>query len=81
MSEPKTEKITEEQFDEAKAGRRVSKWNGIIQDVKDTGDPVKITGLTKGQVSAGYRTAKAAGMRVKANYKDLELLIAPAKEE
>ena len=80
MSEPKVEKISVKAFDAHKGGRRVSKWNQIVADVKDTGDPVKVSGLTRGQVAAGYRKAKDEGLRVKADYKNGVLLIAPAVE-
>jgi len=71
------EKISLEEFEAAQANPRKGKWTEIIEQVKETGEPVKVSGLTKGQVAAGARAAKRSGLRIKADYKNGTLYIAP----
>ena len=76
----KNEKMTQKDFDAAEANKRKKgQWTNIIEQIKKDGVPQKITGLTRGQVAALYRTATQSGLRIVANYKDCTVSLAPAK--
>jgi hypothetical protein len=70
------EEISDEEFESYQSSRK-SYWKQVIEHVKTHNKPIKVSDLTRGQVAAGYRAAQEAGLRVKANYKDGFLLIAP----
>ena len=75
----KVGKITEKEFEAAEAAKaKKGKWTEVIKEVIEEGECQKITELSRGQVAALYRAAKAAGVKVVASYKDNSVSLAPA---
>jgi len=74
------EEISMEKFEAelAQTGRKGA-WTEVCHDVKDTGTPRKVSGLSRGQVSALARRAKELGLRYKANYSEGYVVLAPGK--
>ena len=53
------------------AKKRVKgQWATIVEQVQKSGEPVKVEEISRGQVAAIYRTASAAGLKLRANYKE-----------
>lgn len=88
----KVEKVSMEVFEkEAAKPRRGAqgKWNTIIADITKDKQPRKVSGLTRGSISAGSRAARDAGFRYVTQYPTKEdkegyIIIAyqePTKEE
>jgi len=80
----KTEPVSDEELREieAKPRARRGEWSEIIETVKKTKKAVKtVEKLTRGQLAAGQRAAKAAGLRAFADWKNLTLVIAPEVPE
>ncbi len=77
---PKIEKITHEAAEEEFA-KSVStgQWKEMLEEMAEDGEPRKVTGLTRGQVAALYRSAKNAGFKVKTSYKEGTIVISPAE--
>jgi len=72
------QEISEEEFENYQNSRaRSGQWKQIIQQIRKNKKPLKVSGLTKGQVAAGYRALTKAGFNVKANYKQGFLLVSP----
>ena len=61
--------------------RPKSVWQEVITKVKDSGQAVEVTDLSKGSVAGGARACKEAGLRFRAFYGEGRLLILPAKVE
>jgi len=64
-----------------KRGRQ-GQWKTIIADIKKDKAPRKVSGLTRGSVSAGSRAARDAGLRYVTQYPDKDhetgfIIIAP----
>jgi peroxiredoxin family protein len=76
VEEVEVKEISEEEFNEVKKQER-GKWKEIINQVKQSGRPVKVEGLKRGQIAACARTAKVMGVRVKTLYKEGAILLAP----
>lgn len=73
----KVETISTEEANKEFAAKRVKgQWAEIIGQVKETGEPRKISDLTRGQVAALYRSAKGSGLAVRTNYKDGYVVLA-----
>jgi hypothetical protein len=70
------EEITEEEFEDKPTRERQTIWKMLERQILQTGKPVKVTGLTRGQVAAGYRALKEK-FRVKTDYKNGVLYVAP----
>lgn len=69
---------------EAERTKKVVKgrWRALIEQVKEDGEAVKVTGLSRGQVAAAYRAIKDDDdVDVFANYKDLYVVFAPSEVE
>jgi hypothetical protein len=74
----KVEQISHEEAKrELETKRNPSKYKQLFQQVKTSKQPIRISGLTRGQVAALYRAAKLAGVQVRANYKDLYVVLIP----
>jgi len=71
--------ISPEDFQAEMAKRATrGRYADIIRDVKEHGRLVKVEGLTRGQVAALARSAKEAEIQVKADYKNLYVVLGPA---
>ena len=66
----KTSKITQKDADKEISEKRAKGlWTKLIEEVKKDKVPIKVEDISRGQVSACYRAASAAGLKVRANYK------------
>lgn len=76
----KIEKITHEEAEEefAKSATK-GQWKELLENIEEDGEPRKITGLTRGQVAALYRSAKNAGLDVKTSYKNGYVVVSPSE--
>ena len=75
----KVSSITTEDFQAEMSKRAVrGRYGEIIKDVKEHNRLIKVEGLTKGQVAALARSAKEAEIQVKADYKNLYVILGPA---
>jgi len=70
--------VTEEEFDKAaaEAGAK-GQWTKLIAEIISDKQPRKVSGLSRGQVSALYRRAKEAGLNVVTSYKNGTVYIKP----
>ena len=68
----KVDTISDEEFKEemGKPRRQVGQWAKIIAKIQKTGKPVRITGLTRGQVASIARSVKEAGLQYRTDYKN-----------
>ena len=72
------EAISEEQAEaEFSNTSRRAKYTEIIFRVKNNGESLKVSGLTRGQVAALVRRAKEEGIRAKGNYSEGYVVLAP----
>jgi len=70
--------IDEAEFNEAAASvGQKGQWTSLVNEITEDGQPRKISGLSRGQVSALYRRAKEAGLQVVASYKNGTVYIKP----
>ena len=79
----KTRKITVAEAERAikdKPTRQVGKWAEVCKAVADTGLPVEVTDITRGQVAAVARKAKDVGLRCVTWYKEGKCIVMPAEE-
>lgn len=78
----KVEKISDAEAEEefAKTGAKGA-WKTLIEEIQSEGTSRKVTGLTRGQVAALYRSARDAGLKVKTSYKEGSVVLSPASEE
>jgi hypothetical protein len=67
----------EEAKKELETKRNPSKYKLLFQQVRTSKQPIRISNLTRGQVAALYRAAKLSGITVRANYKDLYVVLIP----
>lgn len=75
----KVKDIKEELATTAKASG--GKWTALCKEVLETGKAARATGLTKGQVAAAYKTAKATdGISSKTFYKEGTVILYPTPE-
>jgi len=79
----KTQKLTveaaEEEFAKAPT-RQVGRWTVLVAEVKKTGQPVKVTELSRGQCWGLKRAAKDAGLRAKVLDKSTAVLVLPPEK-
>jgi len=74
----KQEKISLAEFDKLVATVVVKgAWKKICEEVKQTGQPQRITDIKRGQFAAVVRAAKEAGLQEKHDNKALWVAIAP----
>jgi hypothetical protein len=74
----KVEQISHEEAKrELETKRNPSKYKQLFQQVRTSKTPIRISGLTRGQVAALYRAAKLSGITVRANYKELYCVLIP----
>jgi hypothetical protein len=52
-------------------------WSKLLKEIEETGQPKRVTDLSRGQVSALIRAAKQKGFRAKGNYVEGSVVIAP----
>ena len=71
--------ISLQEFEQIKNTRPKSRWQEVIEQVKQERKALKISGLSKGSLAAGYRAAKNAGIRAKTDYKNGTLYLAPSQ--
>ena len=72
-----TKKVSQKVFDEAKAKKpRAGKYKAIIEQVQKTGEPIEVSGLTRGQVSAFSRIKLPEDIEAIFSYKDQKVYLA-----
>ena len=72
------EEISEDEFAELESAKtKKGKWSELCEHVKSSGQAVKKSGLSRGQVAALVRAAEEAGLRSVANYKKGQVALAP----
>lgn len=66
----KTEKISMKEAEKAlqEKGTRGNGWTATIEEIKKDGQPRRISELKRGQIAAGARAAKDAGLRYVTDY-------------
>lgn len=80
----KTKNMTMKEAEKAiadKPSRVVGKWAEVCKTVQDTGAPVEVSEITRGQVAALARKAKDEGLRCATFYKEGRAIVLPAVEE
>jgi len=61
--------------------RQKGAWTEIVERVKDTGQAVEVTELSKGQVAAAARKFKEEGLRFRAFYNEGRILVLPPESK
>jgi len=66
---------------EAQPTKKKGQWTKICKKVKDTGQPIKVTGITRGQCWALKRAAKDAKLEATVIDKSTGVIVLPPKKQ
>lgn len=61
--------------------RKVGKWKALLEELKKSGEGVKVTDLSRGSAYSFARSAKEAGFLARTTDKGTTVIVAPKPKE